>query len=79
MHKFSFLFLLSLNKNKSPRPALQINPARQAPKPMLPLMNNSATIIDAAQFGISPTKVAITGEKYFAESNAFEITSCPIK
>ena len=75
---FSFTFLFVLNKIINPTPAPVKRPAtREAPFKMFS-MYKFVKITEAAQFGISPIKLAINGPKTAFFDTKFAIVSSPI-
>ena len=64
--KINIIFNVSLKSlffksTINPKPALERSPLITAPKEIVPFISNIVKPIEIAQFGIKPTKEAITG------------------
>lgn len=70
--RFSFLFLLFLNRINKDDPLLVNSPPIRAPNVSVLLRYNSVNITLAAQFGISPIRLVIRDEKMVLFRNIFD-------
>ena len=70
--KFSFKFLLYLNKINKAIPLLAKSPAINEPKEIALFKNNSVIITLEAQLGISPNKLITNGPKILSFKNIEE-------
>ena len=75
--RFCLMFLFSLNKITKAIPALTINPATKAPKPIPPIEYRFVITTELAQFGISPIKAETNGVKPLLFSKKLAILSSP--